>query len=65
VDPRDFQRDPDYVPTDNIEDIYARWDALVPPELAEPLREWVHELVRRAPSAFCRCECQCVWMRTR
>jgi hypothetical protein len=44
-------RDPDYEPTTNVEDIYARWDALVPPELAERLEEWVTTLVERAPSA--------------
>ncbi len=50
-DPRDFMREPDYVPTSNIEDIYKRWDELVPPELEETLAEWIHELLRLQPRA--------------
>ncbi len=56
VDPRDFMREPDYVPTTAVEDIYRRWDSLVPAELREPLETWVHELVRRAPGAHARAD---------
>jgi hypothetical protein len=44
-DPRDFIRDPDYTPTTNIEDIYRRWDELVPPALLPTLCYWVTELL--------------------
>ena len=50
-DPRDFMREPDYVATSDVEDIYARWDAAVPPDVAAALEPWVHELVAKAPSA--------------
>ena len=50
-DPRDFMREPDYVATADVEDIYARWDAAVPPDVAAALEPWVIELVAKAPSA--------------
>lgn len=50
-DPRDFMREPDYVATADVEDIYARWDAAVPPDVAEALEPWVLELVAKAPGA--------------
>jgi hypothetical protein len=50
-DPRDFMREPDYVATADVEDIYARWDAAVPPDVAEALEPWVLQLVAKAPGA--------------
>jgi len=54
-DPRDFMREPDYVATADVEDIYARWDAAVPPDVAAALEPWVLELVAKAPGACCAC----------
>lgn len=39
------------MPTTELEDIYSRWDALVPPDLVAPLEAWVLELVARRPSS--------------
>ena len=50
-DPRNYMREPDYVPTTNIEDIYRRWDDLVPPDVEPTLRRWVLDLVRAQPRA--------------
>ena len=53
-DPRCFMREPDYVATSDVEDIYARWDAAVPPDVAAALEPWIDELVAKAPSAWRR-----------
>lgn len=51
-DPRNYMREPDYVPTTNVEDIYRRWDEIVPPDLEPVLQRWVHDLVQAKPRAL-------------
>lgn len=49
ADPRDFMGEPDYVATSDVEELYTKWDGLVPDALLPVLTRWVEELVAAAP----------------
>lgn len=49
ADPRDFMGEPSYTTYKDVEELYARVDALVPADLVATLRHWVLELLRERP----------------